>query len=110
MGEAKLKRTKTNHEMPQVRDMSRAEISFIQEAIKAAPPVTAGKHDVAKVGILPSGLSFIQDTDYAYYQLPAQLNGWARQIVPLGLHRVITFPCAIEFGYVGSRPFAEFVI
>jgi hypothetical protein len=110
MGEAKLKRTKTNHDMPLVRQVSRTEADFVVDAITSAPPVTNGRHEVAKVGMLATGQAFIQDTDYAYYKLPNELRPWAKGIIPYGLSRVITFPCPIEFGYDQGRPWVEFII
>lgn len=110
MGEAKLKRTKTNHHMPRFNVVSRAEADFVLEAIANAPRVTNGLHQVAKVGMLPTGDAFIQDTDYAYYKLPRELEAWAHDIIPLGLNRLLTFPCPIEFGVKRGHPWAEFVI
>jgi hypothetical protein len=108
MGEAK--RTKTNHEMPWhvVEDI--AKINRLEERILASPFVPDGEHEVGRVGLFPNGLSFLETTDHCVYRIPMMLDGWVSSTVGLGLARVLTFPCKIEFGSVAGRPYAEFVV
>src|SRR5208283_280564 len=101
-GHARVKRTKTNHEMPLHRVISREEAEFTRDAARNAPQIPAGIHEVARVGHFPDGLIFCQTTDYRFFRLPHDLAPWASTTIGLGIMRLLTFPCKIEFGY--GRP------
>ena len=44
------------------------------------------------------------------FRLPAELNGWAVDVVALAHGGQNLFPCEIEFGVLRGLPFAEFVL
>ena len=113
MGEAKLRRTKTNHEFPRVKEISDDEMNFLHEAARNAPLIPAGRYEVAKVGMFRDGLITCQTTDYTLYRLHSDLMGWANMTIDFALQRALTFPCDIEFDYNfegNGRATADFVL
>jgi len=106
-----MKVTKTNQEMPLHRVVSQEEAQFIRDAAKNAPRIPAGIYEVARIGVFPNGLTFCQTTDYKFFKLSDDLLSWAVTTVDLGLRRLLTFPCKIEFGYgrpSDGRAYADF--
>ena len=107
------KRTKTNHEFPQVRQASTVEQQFLYDEVMKAEIVPSGVYEVARVGAFWFGErpSFMQTTDHVIYRLPDELRHWAGMTVIFGVNRMITFPCEVEFGQRSDKSyFAEFVI
>ena len=81
----------------------------------AAPQETGRILQVAKVGsFLPKEpVSWVITTDGTLYRLPEGLNAWAYDTIAVTLAAGGStsgmFPCAIEFGRLEGRAYADFV-